>query len=103
MCDTDKFDLFFRHSITTQVLSTKTGKKAPRHLIILKTTSLLRQDFMAQKSLQRSSTVLEVSLFTGQRKYCMNATGVKLRHFCKEDYHAIVTSGLTPQLLRYTI
>ena len=51
MCDTDKFDRVFRHSITTQILSTKTGKKAPRHFIILKTTSLLRQDFMAQKSL----------------------------------------------------
>ena len=24
----------------------------------------------------------------------MNATGVKLRHFCKEDYHAIVTTEI---------
>lgn len=49
MCDTDKFDFFFRHS-TPKFFRPK-RKKAPRHFAILKTTSLLRQDFMAQESL----------------------------------------------------
>lgn len=99
MCDTDKFDLFFRHS-TPKFFRPK-RKKAPSHFDYSEDHLVVTTGFYGPKVTLKEFTVLEVSLFTGQRKYCINAIEVKLRHFCKEDYHAILMNGVTPQLLRY--